>query len=81
MSKKVFLATIRIAIDAEACGGTVDGACEWMSGLLSDNNDVFDWAYGTSKTKFPTPELIEFDDKNYQEGDLFTKPLIINRGE
>jgi predicted neuraminidase len=71
--KKLYVATVRIAVNAKTCGNTVAGACEWFSGLLSDNNDVFDWAYGSRKGVYPYPKLVEVDEKKYEEGDLFSK--------
>jgi predicted neuraminidase len=69
---KVFLATIRVAVKAEACG-SVAGACDWFHGLLSEHSDVFDWTYGSRYNSFPKPELVEVDETKYEEGDLFTK--------
>ena len=69
--KKLYVATIRVAVDAKACGNLTHGACEWFSGLLSDNTEVFDWAYGSRKGSYPKPKLIEVDARKYAEGDLF----------
>jgi hypothetical protein len=69
--KKLFIATVRIAVNAEACGDTQDGACDWFHGLLSDNPEVFDWAHGSRKGSYPKPRLIEVNAKTYEEGDLF----------
>lgn len=73
MSKrKLFVATLRVAIDAKACRDTVDGACDWFSALLSENKDVFDWTHGSRKGSYPFPKAIEVENENYKEGDLFT---------
>jgi len=71
--KKVYVATICVAVDAEACGNSVAGACDWFSGLLSENKDVFDWSYGSRKNSYPEPKLVEVNEKRYKEGDLFIK--------
>jgi predicted neuraminidase len=69
---KLFVATIRVAVRAEACDYTVDGACDWFSGLLSENSNVFDWAHGSENGVHPKPKLVEVDETLYEEGDLFT---------
>lgn len=69
--KKLFLATIRVAVDAEACGNSEAGACDFFSGLLTENKDVFDWAHGSRKNSFPMPKPIEINLETYKEGDLF----------
>ena len=62
---KVFIATIKVAVKAEACGDQ-SGACDWFSGLLSENPDVIDWAY-----RNPQSDPHEYNlPENYQEGDL-----------
>jgi len=71
--KKVYVATIRVAVNAEACENSVAGACDWFTGLLSENEDVFDWAHGSRKNVFPPPKLVEVNEKRYEEGDLFSK--------
>lgn len=71
--KKLYVATVRIAVDADACNNSVDGACDWFSGLLSENEDVFDWAHGSRKGSYPLPKLVEVDGKKYREGNLFSK--------
>ena len=71
--KKVYVTTIRVAVNAEACGNSEAGACDWFSGLLSENKDVFDWSYGARKNSYPKPKLVEVNEEEYKEGDLFTK--------
>ena len=50
----------------EACGNRKPGACDWFSGLLSDNPDVIDWGYVDHKADPHEKELA----KDYQEGDV-----------
>jgi hypothetical protein len=71
--KHIYLATVRIAIDADAAHiGSVDEAQDWFSGLLSNNSHVFDWCYGARDNCYhKPPELIEINDKAYDEGELW----------
>ena len=69
--KKLYVATLRVAVDADYCGNSQDGACDWFHGLLSENPQVFDWAHGSRKGSYPLPKLVEIDVKKYKEGDLF----------
>jgi hypothetical protein len=69
---KVFLATIHVAVRAEACDDNEAGACDWFSGLLSENKDVLDWSYQRKGKTWPPPKLVEVKEP-YTEGDLFTK--------
>ena len=55
--KKIYVATIRVAVYAQACGNTTSGACEWFSGLLSENLDVLDWGYVPKGNVHPEPRL------------------------
>ena len=69
MSK--YLAFAVIVIDAEDVNSQ-DEACDWMSALLTDNSEVFDWSYFKDEScedgyKYPeeiTPKIDNFFIKN-----------------
>jgi hypothetical protein len=69
--KKLYVATVRIAVPAEHCNNSQAGACDWFTGLLSENPQVFDWTHGSRKGSHPMPKLVEVNAEKYNEGDLF----------
>lgn len=69
--RKLWLATLRVAVDATKVPDKSD-ICDWFFGLLTDNDDVFDWCYGHENDKHPEPEQITIEEFTYSEGDLFT---------
>jgi hypothetical protein len=75
--KKLFIATIRVAVNSEACCDCAEGAIDFFSNLLSENKNIFDWSYGSKKSSAPIPQYIELDDKKYKEGDLFNGNLPV----
>ena len=64
--RQAFVGTVKVLVKAEACLNSVSGACDWFSGLLSENEDVIDWGY-INHEKDPHPALIG---DGYKEGDL-----------
>lgn len=76
-----YLVSARILISKDACDSQA-GACDFMSGMLSDNRDVIDWGYEpipNPKVKgglvHPMPQLVKIP-KIYHEGDLFSKDVL-----
>lgn len=65
---KAFVATVKVLVKASACE-TQAGACDWFTGLLTENPDVIDWGYMSHK-KDPHEVILP---RNYTEGDLFNK--------
>ena len=51
--KKLYVATLRVAVSAEYCGNSQDGACDWFHGLLSENPKCSTGL--TDPVKDPTP--------------------------
>lgn len=69
--KKAFVATVQILIDPEKSGVDCEGgACDWMSGLLSENPQVKDWRY--------IPHANYNENTDPPTGDGFTKPVLID---
>lgn len=81
-NRKAYVATVKVMVKAEACENQA-GACDWFSGLLSENPDVVDWGYVDNKTH---PKQVQVP-KDYEEGDLMvspgskSKPLRLNERE
>jgi hypothetical protein len=71
IKKKLFIATIRVAVNSETCCNCKEGACDFFSSLLSENKAIFDWSYGSKKGSTSAPEYIEINSKGYKEGNLF----------
>lgn len=72
--KKAYVATVQILIDPETSGVTDESsAADWVSGLLSENPQVKDWAYlpqhfSTSNLHIHPQEI--HIPENYNEGDF-----------
>lgn len=74
MSKtKVWVATVHIVInDPEVTSEA--GACDWVSGLLSDDPKILDWSYVEDhEGAFHGPQPVEFDLAEYSERDFVEK--------
>lgn len=70
MSKQAVVLTVQIILDKDVVGSE-SGACDYMSGMLSENTDVLDWAYTiNSEGQYNYPEEILLPD-DYEEGDFF----------
>ena len=69
--KIVYVAIVTIVIDDPLVNNEAS-ACDWMSGLLSQNegNGVLDWSYLRVGPYYlmPSPTLV---DKEYSEGSIF----------
>ena len=63
----VYKATVTVLLKADVCESEGE-ACDWFSGLLSENADVLDWGYLRKGDDWPPPALVEVPD-DYDEGD------------
>lgn len=74
MTKKIFIATLEIAIEATS----EDEACDTISDVFNDIDLVKDWRYSPYNGEFLPPIFKgEFDLKVLPEGEIFkihTKP-------
>jgi hypothetical protein len=68
MTRRTFIATVQIIISPDAGVTSEAEAADWFSGLLSDNEQVFDWSYLKVGGQYLYPTSIQVDPKNYQEG-------------
>jgi hypothetical protein len=67
-----YLATVHILVPAEVVESQA-GMCDWMSGLLSENEQVVDWSYAHDSSGVREPEHVVLADP-YEEGDFL--PLV-----
>jgi hypothetical protein len=65
-----YLATVHILVPAEVVG-CEGGMCDWMSGLLSENEQVLDWSYAHDGRNVRHPQLVALSDP-YEEGDFLS---------
>ena len=68
MTRRTFIATVQIIISPDAGVTSESEAADWFSGLLSDNNQVFDWGYLKVGGQYLHPTSIHVDPENYEEG-------------
>lgn len=69
MAQRAYIATVQIIIKPKAVESEGD-ACDWMSGLLSENEQVLDWQYLNVGGQRLTPSEKYISD-NYEEGEGF----------
>jgi len=71
--KKAFITTVQIAFQYKGAFNE-DEACDWVSGLLTEHEEVLDWEYLKINNKFQSPKEFdyEFEDDD-EEGGLFRK--------
>ena len=68
MNKTTYIATVQIIISPDAGVSSEAEAADWFSGLLSDNDQVFDWSYLKVGGQNLYPTSIQVDPENYEEG-------------
>jgi hypothetical protein len=68
MTRRTYIATVQIIIDPDAGVTNEAEATDWFSGLLSDNDQVFDWGYLKVGGQYLYPTSIQADPDNYEEG-------------
>ena len=66
-----YIATIQVVLRPDVVD-SVDAACDWFSGLFSDNEEVLDWGYLKmgGQRLYPSEKLVDTD--LYEEGDYET---------
>lgn len=45
MAKETYIATVQIVVNPNENLDSVGQACDWFSGLLSENEKISDWSY------------------------------------
>lgn len=72
MAQTAYIATVQIVITPNATIGldSEAAACDWFSGLLSDNAEVLDWQYLRIGGQLLLPQETIIPDP-YEEGDAF----------
>lgn len=74
MAKETFIATVQIVIHPDENIENESAACDWFSGLLSENlteeGKVLDWQYLRLGGHQLTPSKILVDE-SYEEGEAF----------
>jgi len=69
---KTYIATVQIVISPIQAVDSQAAACDWFSGLLSENPKVLDWQYLKLGGQRLFPNAVYVDtDLEYQEGDAF----------
>lgn len=83
---KAWLGTVRILINPHNIDvNSQAAACDWMSGLLSENPQVLDWGYlptllgDFGVEPYQLPKEVEIDFPKYQEGDAFNDTTVEQR--
>jgi hypothetical protein len=72
MAKPAYVAIVQVLINPDTSGVVNESsACDWFSGLLSENGQVLDWAYLSVGGKLMTPTEKIIPD-NYEEGDFLS---------
>ena len=72
MAEEVFVATVSVVIHPRSGVESQAEACDWFTGLLSENGEVLDWSYLKVGGQFTGPTRRIVDLQSYAEGDLFT---------
>ena len=76
MANKTYVATVQIVIHPKEEVDSEAGACDWFSGLLSEDlqikEKILDWSYLKMGGQFMSPTEILVEDP-YDEGDAFAK--------
>lgn len=70
MAKNAYIATVQIVIDPGEGIESGAEACDWFSGLLSDNAAILDWSYLKIGGQLLYPQEITID-YPYEEGEAF----------
>lgn len=72
MAIEIYMATVQIAIHPDSGVEDKAGACDWFSGLLTENKEVLDWSYLKLGGQFLTPsKRLSVDLDDYNEGEIF----------
>lgn len=67
--KETYIATVQIVINpAVADIQSESEACDWFSGLLTENEQILDWSYLKIGSQFLSPKEIFVDPEKYEEG-------------
>lgn len=70
MAKATYIATVQILISPDENLESDAQACDWISGLLTDNDKILDWSYLKVGGQFLDPQEITIPN-NYEEGFVF----------
>ncbi len=71
MAQTTYIATVQIVIKPGEVNSEAE-ACDWFSGLLSENEGILDWQYLPIGGSLLSPsEKIVSEIKDYEEGDAF----------
>ena len=68
---KTYMATIQILISPEEKLQSESEACDWFSGLLSENEKILDWSYLKIGGQYLSPSEKYVSEKDYEEGEIF----------
>lgn len=74
MNCKTYIATIQIIIHPDEDIGSSDEACDWITGLFSEDSQmcdrILDWGYINTNGKYGLPTEITIDSlEKYTEGE------------
>jgi hypothetical protein len=67
---RAYIATVQVLIQPSAATTEAE-ACDWMSGLLSENTQVLDWQYLRLGGQRLTPSETFVNPETYKEGEAF----------